>query len=439
MIKDFEGKIAVITGAASGIGRGLAFGFAKRGLKIVLADIDKENLDKVAKELEEIGAEVMTQITDVSDPEQVAQLADASYERFGSVNILCNNAGVGGAGRISLITLENWKWTLSVNLFGVIYGIQYFLNRMLESKEPCHIVNMSSMAGLISGDTSTYPTSKFAVVAISESLALDCFNTNVAVSVVCPGRVNTNIINNTTMHRQKRPGIWQPTSEMIEESEIGRENLNKILAQAMAPEKLAEMVIKAIENDIFYVLTHPEYIPLVKSRFERIYKDTQKLHEGIEAKSDEKSKIFKNDIPVFSIAYPESFIELKPNPINFPASKQVLVAAKDPGIDLLISVFKTSKEDRPLAESVQKIAKGIEVIARDINISSNELVTLRDGTPAYESVIEFKSSGIFKVKSIHLSVLKDEYRIVISIYVNSNYYNDNFRDILYSLEFQPVD
>jgi len=197
--------------------------------------------------------------------------------------------------------------------------------------------------------------------------------------------------------------------------------------------------IKAIENDIFYVLTHPEYIPLVKSRFERIYKDTQKLHEGIEAKSDEKSKIFKNDIPVFSIAYPESFIELKPNPINFPASKQVLVAAKDPGIDLLISVFKTSKEDRPLAESVQKIAKGIEVIARDINISSNELVTLRDGTPAYESVIEFKSSGIFKVKSIHLSVLKDEYQIVISIYVNSNYYNDNFRDILYSLEFQPVD
>jgi len=433
MIKDFGKKIAVITGAASGIGRGLAYGFAKRGMKIVLADIDKENLEKVAKELEEIGTEVMTQITDVSDPEQVAQLADASYERFGAVNILCNNAGVGGAGRISLITLENWNWTLGVNLFGVIYGIHYFLNRMLASKEPCHIVNMSSMAGLLSGDTSTYPTSKFAVVAISESLALDCFNTNVSVSVVCPGRVNTNIINNTRMLREIRPDVWQPPPEMIKESEIGRGNLNKILESAMAPEKLAEIVIKAIENDIFYVLTHPEYIPLVKSRFERIYEDTLKLHEEIEAKTEIKSKIFKNDRPAFSIAYPESFIELKTNPMNFPVNKPILVASKDPGIDLLI--LKSSTYDRPLEETVQEIARRIKDIAREININSNEPITLRDGTPAYESVIEYKYLGIMKVKSIHLSVLKDEHRIVISIYASASYYDENFRDILHSLEF----
>jgi len=435
MIKDYEGKVAVITGAASGIGRGLAHGFAKRGMKIVLADIDKENLDKVAKELEEIGTEVMTQITDVSDPEQVAHLADISYKRFGSVNILCNNAGVGGAGRISLITLENWNWTLGVNVFGVIHGIQYFLNRMLTSEEPCHIVNTSSMAGLLSGDNSPYPVSKFAVVAISESLALDCFNTNVGVSVVCPGRVNTNIINNTRMLRETQPGVWQPTPEMIKESEIGKENMNKILARAMAPEILAEIVIKAIENDIFYVLTHPEYIPLVKSRFKRIYEDTLKLHEGIEAKSDEKSKIFKNDTPDFSIAYPESFIELKPYPMNFPVNKPVLVASRDPGIDLLIFAFKSSTNDRPLDETVQDIATRVEEIAREINIISNKPIHLRDGTPAYESVIEYKYLGVFKVKSIHLSVLKDEHRIVISIYANANYYNDNLRDILYSLEF----
>jgi len=435
MITDFGGKVAVITGAASGIGRGLAYGFAKRGMKIVLADIDKENLEKVAKELEEIGAEVMTQITDVNDPEQVAQLADASYKRFGSVNILCNNAGVGGAGRISVITLENWNWTLGVNLFGVIYGIHYFLNRMLSSKEPCHIVNMSSMAGLLSGDTSTYPTSKFAVVAISESLALDCFNTNVGVSVVCPGRVNTNIINNTRMLRQIRPGVWQPPPEMIKESEIGRGNLNKILTSAMAPEKLAEIVIKAIENDIFYVLTHPEYIPLVKSRFERIYEDTLKLHEEIEAKTEIKSKIFKNDTPAFSIAYPESFIELKTNPMNYPVNKPVLVASRDPGIDLLIFVSQSSTYNRPLNETAQEIAKRIEEIAREINICSNKPINLRDGTPAYESVIEYKYLGIFKVKSIHLSVIKYEHRIVISIYANTNYYNESLRDILYSLEF----
>ncbi len=435
MIKDFGGKVAVITGAASGIGRGLAYGFAKRGMKIVLADIDKENLEKVAKELKEMGIEVMTQITDVSDPEQMAQLADASYARFGTVNILCNNAGVGGAGRISLITLETWNWTLGVNLFGVIHGIQYFLNRMLASNEPCHIVNTSSMAGLLSGDNSPYPVSKFAIVAISEALALDCFDTNVGVSVVCPGRVNTNIINNTRMLRETRPGTWQPPAEMIEESEIGKENMNRILARALAPEKLAEMVIKAIENDIFYVLTHPEYIPLVKSRYERIYEDILRLHEGIEAKSEKKSRIFKCDAPIFSIAYPESFIELKPNPMNFPVNEPVLVASKEPGIDLLIFAFKSSTNDRPLAETVQDIAKRIEERAREINITSNEPATLRDGTTAYESVIEYKYLGIFKIKSIHLSVLKDDHQIVISIYANANYYNDDLRDILYSLEF----
>jgi hypothetical protein len=208
------------------------------------------------------------------------------------------------------------------------------------------------------------------------------------------------------------------------------------LVGAMAPEKLAELVIKAIKNDIFYVLTHSEYIPLVKSRFERINEDTLKLHGGFKAKSDKKkSKIFKNDSPTFSITYPENFIELKPNPMNSPENRPVLVATKDPGIDLMISVSKSSTHDRPLDETVQKIAEGIKDIAREINIVYNEPTTLRDGIPVYESVIEYKYLGIFSVKSIHLSVLKDEHLIIISIYANTNYYNENFRDILYSLEF----
>ena len=151
MIKEFEGKVAVITGGASGIGRGMAHVFAKRGMKIVLTDIDKEALEKVSQELDQIGAEVMTMVTDVSNPEQVVHLADASYERFGHVNILCNNAGVGSGGPMRFLTQENWNWVLGVNLFGVIYSIQFFLNRMLKSKEPCHIVNTSSMAGLLTG------------------------------------------------------------------------------------------------------------------------------------------------------------------------------------------------------------------------------------------------------------------------------------------------
>ena len=173
MIKDFEGKVAVITGGASGIGLGLATAFAKRGMKLVLADINKEALDKVSKEFSDKNVEVMTIIADVSDPEQVAHLADASYERFGHVNILCNNAGIGTGGPIRFLTQENWDLILGVNLFGVIYGIQSFLNRMLNSKESCHIINTSSLAGLISGDTGPYAASKSAVIALSEILALN--------------------------------------------------------------------------------------------------------------------------------------------------------------------------------------------------------------------------------------------------------------------------
>ncbi|MFX1236069.1 MAG: SDR family NAD(P)-dependent oxidoreductase [Promethearchaeota archaeon] len=434
MIKNFKGKVVVITGGASGIGRGLAFGFAKRGMKIVLADIDKENLDKVAKELEnKFGTEVMTQITDVSDPEQVAHLAEVSYERFGSVNILCNNAGIGGNGPLRFLTQENWNWTLGINLFGVIYGIQYFLNRMLESKEPCHIVNTSSMSGLLSGDSQPYPASKFAVVAISESLALECFNTNVGISVVCPGFVNTNIIENTRILSQTRPGLWQPTPEMIKQSEIIRENAEKIIALGMDPEKLAEIVIRAIEKDILYVLTHPEYIPLIKSRFELIYDNTLKLYEGIEEKGNIESKIFQNDTPAFSLTYPADLIELNPNPFVFRVFKPVLVASRIPGFDLLIFVFKSSTYR--LEKTAQRLAKRIKRRASEVNILSNEPITLRDGTSAYESVIEFKSAGIFKVKSIHLSVIKDEHRIRISIFTNANYYNEELREILHSLEF----
>ena len=170
MIKDFEGKVAVITGGASGIGLGLATVFAKRGMKLVLADINKEALDKVAKEFSDKNIEVLTVITDVSDPEQVAHLADASYERYGHVDILCNNAGIGTEGPLRFLTKEDWNWILGVNLFGVIYGIQYFLNRMLTSKEPCHIVNTSSLAGLTPGDGGPYSASKSALIALSERL-----------------------------------------------------------------------------------------------------------------------------------------------------------------------------------------------------------------------------------------------------------------------------
>ena len=436
MIKEFEGKVAVITGGASGIGRGLAHAFAKRGCKLVLADIDEQALEKVSKELSEIGAEVMTEITDVSDPEQVAHLADASYDRFGCVNILCNNAGVGSGGPLRLMTLENWDWVLGVNLFGVIYGIKYFLNCMLNTKEPCHIVNTSSLAGLLTGEGQPYAASKFAVVAISETLALECFNTNVGVSVVCPGFVNTNIIKNSDILSRSRSGLWQPTPEMIKLSGPNRENFEKLLALGMDPKIMAEIVIKAIENDIFYVITHPEFIPMVRARFERIYEDTLNLHDKVDVKSEIKTKIYRNDSPTFSLTYPENLIELKPNPVIYPIYKPVFVGTtRNPGFDLLIFVSRISPKRR-LEDVVKKIVRTFKARAKEIKIISNNPTSLGDGTPAYESVIEFKSAGVFKVKSIHISVFKDEKWIRVSIFTGANYYNENLREIIHSLEFK---
>ena len=433
MIKDFKGKIVVITGGASGIGRGLAFGFAKRGMKIVLADIDKENLVKVAKELEEFDTEVMTQITDVSDPEQVSHLAEVSYERFGAVNILCNNAGVGGGGPLRLLTNENWNWILGVNLFGVIYGIRYFLDRMIKSRVPCHIVNISSISGILTGAyNQPYPASKFAVVAISESLALECFlqRTKVGVSVVCPGNVNTNIAKNSYILSQNRPGLWKPPAINKKSEPVG-ENAEKRPALGMDPEEMAEIVIKAIKKNILYVLTHPEYIPLVKSRFELIYDNTLELHESIEEKPETKSKIFKNETPAFSLTYPADLLDFKLNPSNrtFP----LFIAVRDPGFNIQIIVYKSSSQR--IEKAAHKFAKRAKLRASEVNIISNEPISLNDGTPAYEFIIDYKLAGINKKKSINLSTFKDDHRILVSIIAFANYYNEDLRVILHSFKF----
>ena len=428
MIKDFEGKVAVITGGASGIGLGLAKAFTKRGMKLVLADIDKKTLDKVSKEFSDNNVEVMTVVADVSDPEQVAHLADKSYECYGHVNILCNNAGIGAGGLIRFITQENWNWTLGVNLYGVIYGIQSFLNRMLKSAEPCHIINTSSLAGLIpGGDDGPYSASKSAVIALSEKLALECFNTNVSVSVICPGFVRSNIVENSEILSKTRLGLWQ-SPPVIDES--GNENSKKLLELGMDPEIMAELVIKAIENNIFYIFTHQEYIPVLKARFERIYDDTLKLHDGLVEHQKFKTKIFQNDSPAFTVTYPDYFIELSPGPTT-----KALFVASYADCNFEIYVSKISPKRR-LEEVPKKIVRSLNFMAKEIKIISNEPKNLRDGTPAYETTIEYKLVGIIKVRSVHLSVFKDEKWIRVSVNAGANNLNKNFIDIIRSLEFK---
>ena len=255
MIKEFKDKVAVITGAGSGIGRSLAYAFAERGMKVVIADVNNDTLKSVSDELQLLGSDVLNMVIDVSDRAQVAELADAAFDRFGKVNVLCNNAGTGARGPLHALELEDWDWGLGVNLFGVIYGIKWFLPRMREFGEPGHIVNTASMAGLVFGGGQPYGAAKAAVIKISESLLSECSNTNIGVSVLCPGTVNTDIIKNTNELIRSQPGLFQLTEETKEIMRLIDENLQKMLEAGISPTAFANRVIKAIEQDIFYIFS----------------------------------------------------------------------------------------------------------------------------------------------------------------------------------------
>ncbi|MFX0172410.1 MAG: SDR family NAD(P)-dependent oxidoreductase [Candidatus Hodarchaeota archaeon] len=278
MIRDFKGKTAVVTGAASGIGRSLAYAFVNRGMKVILADINEEALKEVAQELRKTNNDVLVKVTDVSDRNQVSELADFSYDNFESVNILCNNAGICHSAPIHRLSLEDWDWALGVNFYGVLYGVHFFLNRMLESNIPCHIVNTSSDYGLVAGSLAPYSITKHAVVALSESLSLELSNTNVGVSVLCPGWVKTDLLKNTEHLGQQRSGVLEMTSEIFESLNLTREGIENSFRTGSSPDLIAKIVIKAIEEDIFYVITPLDIVESVKARFDKINESATRLN-----------------------------------------------------------------------------------------------------------------------------------------------------------------
>jgi len=264
---DYQGKMAVVTGGGSGIGRSLAHAFARRGARIVLADIEKPALDAVAGELERAGGEVLALRVDVADSRQVAHLAEAVYEAFGAAHVLCNNAGIAVGGRIKDVSLEEWDWVLRVNLFGVIHGVRAFLPHMLASGEPCHIVNTASLAGLMSAPgLAPYSASKYAVVAISEALAMECAGSNVGVSVVCPGFVKTRI---AEIERHAGPEI--PARAVTPEVETMRGLLRAVVDGGTDPDLIAQRVLEGIDQRALYILPNPEGIfETVRARFAAI-------------------------------------------------------------------------------------------------------------------------------------------------------------------------
>jgi len=263
-MKDFKGKVAVVTGAASGIGRALAFDFARRGMMIVAADIESAPLERLKAELAPTGAPCLTLRTDVTQLEQVQALADAAFREFGAVHVLCNNAGVAVSGPMAEASHTDWQWVLGVNLWGVIHGIEAFLPRMIAGKQGGHIVNTASMAGLIaSKDLGVYNTSKYAVVGLSETLVKEVKEHGIGVAVICPMGVRTGITESARnrpkeMANKKGPDIGLP-----------------LVGDYLQPEEVSRRALAAIESGEFYVFTHPEAAEFIERRFERIRKTYQ--------------------------------------------------------------------------------------------------------------------------------------------------------------------
>ena len=271
-MRDFEGKVAVITGGASGIGFAMATRFAQEGMKIVLGDIEAPALDAAVARLRQQEFEVHGVFTDVSNAASVENLAREAIDRFGKVHVLCNNAGIGGARapRIWDASEKDWQWTLGVNLWGVIHGIRVFVPLMLSHGEEGHVVNTASMAGLAQGNRA-YSVSKHGVVALSEALydGLKLENAKVGASVLCPGLTNTNLTfsaRNRPDHMKDDPGA-QPTAEEMERAAQTKQWLE---GAGLPPERTAEIVLQAIKDDQFYILTHDEYDDVIRERMENI-------------------------------------------------------------------------------------------------------------------------------------------------------------------------
>jgi NADP-dependent 3-hydroxy acid dehydrogenase YdfG len=274
-MKEFKGKVAVITGAASGIGFGLAKKCVNEGMKVVISDIIEENLRQTEQELKNMNGNVLSIVTDVSKADNVELLAQKTYEQFSEVNLLFNNAGVSPSR--SLLwehTLNDWKWILNVNLWGVIHGIRFFVPKILEQNTEAHIINTASIMGLMkAGDL--YSITKHAVVALSEALLshLTPKTKLIKVSVLCPSFVRSKILESEDIRPER---FENEPSEIIShpEMEQNRNWMRDQNASGLTPEECAEITFDAIKNEEFYVFTDKTVASKnpIKQRFRKILK-----------------------------------------------------------------------------------------------------------------------------------------------------------------------
>lgn len=280
-MKEFKGKVAVITGSASGMGRAVAERAAQEGMKVVLADVEQKALDKAESELKAAGAAVLAVRTDVSKPEDLQALAQKTLDTFGGVHLLHNNAGVGGGAAFWETSLADWKWIMGVNFWGPIYGVWAFLPIMLKQDTECHIVNTSSMGGLITSPFvgTPYGVSKFGVMALSETLSheLALMGAKIGVSVLCPGQVNTRIWDperNRPAEMRNDPA-WEEKIQALPHVKALRKMAVEGSNTGMDPQHVADLVFEAIRENRFYIYTHPEFMVAAQMRAEELLHERQ--------------------------------------------------------------------------------------------------------------------------------------------------------------------
>jgi len=270
-MRDFAGKVAVITGAAGGLGKALAQRFAHAGMKLVLADLDAAALDGVRTDLESAGAAAIAVRTDVRNAGDVEALAARTLEAYGAVHGVCNNAGVAAVGAVWESSAADWEWVLGVNLWGAIHGVRVFTPIMLERGEPGHIVNTASVAGLIAPPgMGAYNVSKHAVVALTESLHHDLVarGAKIRCTVVCPAYFPSGIANS---ERARPAELAEPGRAKSDAQRALEESLRKaVMAGKLSAEDVAAAVFEAVRDERFYVLTHPRIKPAIEWRMRDI-------------------------------------------------------------------------------------------------------------------------------------------------------------------------
>jgi NAD(P)-dependent dehydrogenase (short-subunit alcohol dehydrogenase family) len=270
-MQDVTGKVAVVTGGASGIGRGMCRAFGGAGMKVVVADLDPDRIAATVEELQGNGAEAVGATCDVAKLEEVEALAKTALDSFGAVHVLCNNAGIGIPTPTLNMKLEDWRWIIDVDLWGPIYGVNVFLP-IIESQGEGHINATSSMAGLIaSGVMGAYNVAKHGVVALMATLERDLRGRKspVHASVLCPGPINTDISRHSV---QYRPSRAKPARDGESSGRVAR-SIQDSLSQGMDPNEVGQLVLDAVQTDRFWVLTHPRWARALDRQLEALQAD----------------------------------------------------------------------------------------------------------------------------------------------------------------------